>query len=88
MTSLDMAGISVTLLALPAGAEGDDLLALLDAPTGSRAWPGGPAQPPRLLVVPRPAAEHGAVADAGNTIPRWRRPSKRPAGLCWPRKPS
>ena len=31
-----MAGISVTLLALPAGAAGDDLLALLDAPTGSR----------------------------------------------------
>jgi dihydroxyacetone kinase len=70
MTSLDMAGISVTLLALPAGADGDDLLALLDAPTGSRAWPGGPAQPPRLLVVPRPAAEHGAVADAGDHDPQ------------------
>ena len=41
MTSLDMAGISVTLLALPAGAVGEDMLALLDAPTGARAWPGG-----------------------------------------------
>ena len=32
MTSLDMAGISVTLLALPEGAGGDDVLALLDRP--------------------------------------------------------
>lgn len=38
MTSLDMAGVSVTLLELP----GDDqeLLAALDEPTGSLAWPG------------------------------------------------
>jgi dihydroxyacetone kinase len=65
MTSLDMAGISVTLLALPGGAAGEDLLALLDAPTGARAWPGNVAEPPRLLVVDRPAAAAGAVAEAG-----------------------
>ena len=70
MTSLDMAGISVTLLALPAGALGEELLELLDAPTGAKAWPGGPAQPPRLLVVPRPAAEQDAVADAGEHDPQ------------------
>ncbi len=73
MTSLDMAGISVTLLPLPPDASGDHLLALLDAPTGSRAWPGGPPEPPRLSVVavpkqpsgPAPAtAEHDAPVGA------------------------
>jgi triose/dihydroxyacetone kinase / FAD-AMP lyase (cyclizing) len=67
MTSLDMVGISVTLLGLPAGKEGDDLLALLDAPTSSLAWPGGPiAQPPKLLIVdvPETASPEAESEDA------------------------
>ena len=57
MTSLDMAGVSVTLLPLP-----DDhghLLDLLDAPTGSAAWPGRtPGHVPVIEVIPiaEPAA--------------------------------
>lgn len=43
LSSLDGSGFSVTLLALPVGSEGDNLLRLLDAPTKSVNWP--PALP-------------------------------------------
>ncbi len=56
MTSLDMAGISVTLLRLPAGQPGTELLELLDAPTASSAWPGrSPCHLPQLRVLAGPA---------------------------------
>lgn len=56
MTSLDMAGMSVTLLRLPGGETGTELLALLDAPTTSAAWPGrAAAGVPRLEVLSLPA---------------------------------
>jgi dihydroxyacetone kinase len=55
MTSLDMAGVSITLLRLPDDEIGSDLLALLDAPTASRAWPGRPPGAiPHLQLVPAP----------------------------------
>lgn len=57
LTSLDMAGVSVTVLLLPGDAAGAELLELLDAPTSSASWPGrGPAEPPRLRRAPAPAA--------------------------------
>lgn len=50
MTSLEMAGVSVTLLPVD-----DARLAALDAPTASRAWPGGaPEEPPAFVEVPVP----------------------------------
>ncbi len=61
MTSLDMAGVSVTLLEL-----GDDseLLALLDAPTASSAWPGRiDAGPPSVTIVPVPEPAATPTAD-------------------------
>lgn len=55
MTSLDMAGVSVTLLPL----RDDELLAALDAPTATRAWPGhGMPAAPLLQTVAVPAAAH------------------------------
>ena len=58
MTSLDMAGISVTLLAL----EGEDVLAALDAPTGAPAWPGrGVDTPPVLRTAESPPSVAEAV---------------------------
>lgn len=52
MTSLDMAGVSVTLLAL----ESDEVLAGLDARTGATAWPGhGVDSPPQLATVAAPS---------------------------------
>lgn len=51
MTSLDMAGIAVTLLPL----DGDDEVAALDAPTSVAAWPGhGVTAPPELRTVAVP----------------------------------
>jgi len=71
MTSLDMAGVSVTLLRLPTEDAGAALLHLLDAPTAA-AWPGhGPAAVPRLEVLPLPAPTDIA-ADAGHHDPRVR----------------
>eukprot|EP00195_Chlamydomonas_chlamydogama_P006031 CAMPEP_0202906546 /NCGR_PEP_ID=MMETSP1392-20130828/39357_1 /ASSEMBLY_ACC=CAM_ASM_000868 /TAXON_ID=225041 /ORGANISM="Chlamydomonas chlamydogama, Strain SAG 11-48b" /LENGTH=587 /DNA_ID=CAMNT_0049595115 /DNA_START=17 /DNA_END=1780 /DNA_ORIENTATION=+ len=44
MTSLDMAGVSLTLLKLPAPGTGQDLLQLLDwGPVGAPGWPAVPA---------------------------------------------
>ncbi len=52
LTSLDMAGVSVTLL--PAT---DRVVELLDAPTDALAWPGrGVTVPPRLVTVPHAVA--------------------------------
>lgn len=56
MTSLDMAGVSVTLLPLPTGG-GAELLELLDAPTSSLAWPGrASSQGPRIEIRELPRA--------------------------------
>ena len=68
MTSLDMAGVSVTLLPLEEHAE--QVLAALDAPTAALAWPGrGVDTPPTLVTVavPMPAAGEGDLGtpDAG-----------------------
>jgi len=68
MTSLEMAGASLTLLRLtlpPAGAAGASLEALLDAPTAAPGWPGaadisGGGLPP----VPAPAAAADAALAA------------------------
>uniref|UniRef100_A0A7S3VUH4 Dihydroxyacetone kinase n=1 Tax=Dunaliella tertiolecta TaxID=3047 RepID=A0A7S3VUH4_DUNTE len=38
MTSVDMSGASLTVMRLPAGKEGDDMLALLDAPSNTAGW--------------------------------------------------
>ena len=55
MTSLDMAGFSITLLGVADDAQGTDILALLDSPTGALAWPGGSsAAIPELRLVPVP----------------------------------
>ena len=62
MTSLDMAGISVTLLPLP-DEGGAELLELLDAPTSSMAWPGRASNHlPRVEVRDLPEA----IADKPN----------------------
>lgn len=60
MTSLDMAGISVTLL--PLEGDGAAVLAALDAPTAALAWPGhGVDAPPALVTVavPMPTPAEG-----------------------------
>jgi dihydroxyacetone kinase len=55
MTSLDMAGFSITLLGVADVYRGADILTLLDSPTGSLAWPGGgPGEVPELRLVPVP----------------------------------
>lgn len=55
MTSMDMAGISVSMLPI----EDDRVLAALDADTSTRAWPGhGVAAAPQLVTVAVPAAAH------------------------------
>jgi ATP-dependent dihydroxyacetone kinase len=55
MTSLDMAGFSITLLGVADDAQGTDILALLDSPTGALAWPGdSSAAIPELRLVPVP----------------------------------
>ena len=60
MTSLDMAGCSITLLGVADDEQGADILVLLDSPTGSPAWPGrGPGAPPEVRLVPAP--ERNAV---------------------------
>lgn len=58
LTSLDMAGVSVTLLPVPAGQSGENLLRRLDAPTGAVAWPGGSGghRPELTIVAVRPQA--------------------------------
>ncbi|MEO8749344.1 MAG: dihydroxyacetone kinase family protein [Allobranchiibius sp.] len=63
MTSLEMAGCSVSLLATDAH---DGLLDLLDAPTGSLSWPGhGVAQAPGLTQVDVPAGPELTDDEAG-----------------------
>ncbi|WP_286959645.1 dihydroxyacetone kinase family protein [Arsenicicoccus sp. UBA7492] len=66
MTSLEMAGASVTLLPLEEG-EAD----LLDAPTASLAWPGGDGPVERHDDVPVPEAVADA-ADPGEPDPQVR----------------
>ena len=66
MTSLEMAGASVTLLPLEEG-ETD----LLDAPTASLAWPGGDGPVERHDDVPVPEAAADA-ADPGDPDPQVR----------------
>ncbi|SDB80947.1 homodimeric dihydroxyacetone kinase [Raineyella antarctica] len=62
MTSLDMAGVSVTLLPLD-DADGDSVVEALDAPTAVLAWPGrGVAGPPELATVEGPPHEIGEDA--------------------------
>lgn len=62
LSSIDMPGCSLTVLGVD-----DELLALLDAPTGAPAWPGAhtdqPGSAPDTTRVPVPpgAAEDGAV---------------------------
>lgn len=61
MTSLEMAGASVSVLGVD-----DELLGLLDAPTASLAWPGSPgAEAPQLRRVPVPPTVQDHRADAG-----------------------
>ncbi|XAS76848.1 dihydroxyacetone kinase family protein [Dermatophilaceae bacterium Sec6.4] len=63
MTSLEMAGCSVSLLATDTH---DGLLDLLDAPTGSLSWPGhGVAQAPGLTQVDVPAGPELTDDEAG-----------------------
>lgn len=58
MTSLDMAGISVTLLPVD-----DAMVEALDAPTSARAWPGhGTSHAPVLHVLPVPVRNLESVA--------------------------
>ena len=64
MTSLDMAGFSITLLGVADDEQGADILALLDSPTGSLAWPGAsPGEVPELRLVPVPAPEPASQLD-------------------------
>jgi dihydroxyacetone kinase len=57
MTSLDMAGFSITLLGVADDERGADILALLDSPTAALAWPGGSSgEAPELRLVPVPEA--------------------------------
>ena len=63
MTSLDMAGFSITLLGVADDEQGADILALLDSPTGSLAWPGGESRRgPRAPACPGPRTGTGAAA--------------------------
>lgn len=69
MTSLDMAGVSVTLLPLSPDSDptGSELLDLLDAPTGSPAWPGRAGdQIPEVTTIAIPPAPVGRLVDEGH----------------------
>ncbi|HEY5820831.1 MAG TPA: dihydroxyacetone kinase family protein [Propionibacteriaceae bacterium] len=69
MTSLDLAGVSLTLLEIQTGEDGDQLLALLDAPTDAVAWPSKAASvPPRLSVVSLPTAIPNHQAEASGAV--------------------
>ncbi|QGF22936.1 dihydroxyacetone kinase family protein [Raineyella fluvialis] len=71
MTSLDMAGVSVTLLALDP--EEPAVLAALDAPTGALAWPGhGVDAAPSLARVAAPLPDAGVPEDLGHPDARVR----------------
>ncbi len=71
MTSLDMAGISLTLLAVD-----DELLRLMDAPTGAPGWvaaaaaAGGapPALPSEKGRIPVPSMAPGGTGDGGEAM--------------------
>ena len=68
MTSLDMAGVSVTLLDA-SGATGDAMLDALDTPTDAPGWPRcvGTVEAKALLSVPaEPAREDEAGVDEGD----------------------
>lgn len=61
MTSIDMVGVSVSLLPVD-----DALIALLDAPTASLAWPGAPGgDRPEVRHAPVPEVPAAAADDAG-----------------------
>ena len=68
MTSLNMAGLSVSLLKLPPGGSADReaVLSRLDAPTSAPAWPNAAAGPRRpaaaVPVPPGPAKDAGGAA--------------------------
>lgn len=66
MTSIDMVGVSVTALAVD-----DALLAALDAPTASLAWPGGGPTPREIIRIDVPA-DPAEEADTGAPDPRVR----------------
>ncbi len=88
LSSLDMAGISISVLGL-----NDDRLRLLDAPTAAPAWPNVMKQPPGKVaaqIVPE-ARCAGQFRRAGRAPRRARKPGRRlrlRAGLCWPPKAS
>ncbi len=52
LSSLDMKGFSVSLLRIPQGTSGEELLRFLDAPTGAPAWPSRCSQPGPPSLVP------------------------------------
>jgi len=62
MTSLDMAGVSLTLMNLPPA-----WVVLLDAPTNAPAWPAAPRMPPqtRKPRLPLPDLEAGGEGEGG-----------------------
>ncbi|HTH54040.1 MAG TPA: dihydroxyacetone kinase subunit DhaL [Edaphobacter sp.] len=74
LSSLDMAGISISLLGL-----NDEWLRWLDAETSAPAWPKGPKQPPRkpedqiatgISFEPAPSSNRGAQTETGRRA--WR----------------
>eukprot|EP00199_Chlamydomonas_sp_CCMP681_P000386 CAMPEP_0119101896 /NCGR_PEP_ID=MMETSP1180-20130426/807_1 /TAXON_ID=3052 ORGANISM="Chlamydomonas cf sp, Strain CCMP681" /NCGR_SAMPLE_ID=MMETSP1180 /ASSEMBLY_ACC=CAM_ASM_000741 /LENGTH=591 /DNA_ID=CAMNT_0007086077 /DNA_START=161 /DNA_END=1936 /DNA_ORIENTATION=+ len=61
VTSLDMAGMSLTLMRVPPGAEGDAILAKLDYPVNAAGWPNTNAKVVPIAILPVPKGSSSSL---------------------------